>query len=120
MPSRSRKAARPTDFSGRNPSFVTKVTEKVLAFGYLQHHTRSWGREMKNWLLPAIVLGVSGVGLVFATEKGREQLRGLFDRISKSDNPLRTFNQAFEEQLDTIQHALDRLSQALEGQQLRN
>jgi len=75
---------------------------------------------MKNWLLPVIVLGVSGVGLIFATEKGREQLRGLFERMVKSDNPLGAFNQAFEDQLDTIQHALDRVSQALEGRQLRN
>lgn len=75
---------------------------------------------MKNWLLPVIVLGVSGLGLVFATEKGREQLRRLFDRMAKSDDPLGSFNQAFGEQLDNIQHALDCLSQALEGQQLRN
>jgi hypothetical protein len=75
---------------------------------------------MKNWLLPVIVLGFSGIGLVFATEKGREQIRGLFDRMAKSEDPLGTFNQAFEEQLDNIQRALDRVSQALEGQQLRN
>jgi hypothetical protein len=75
---------------------------------------------MKNWLLPVIVLGVSGVGLVFATEKGRSQLRGFFDRMAKSDDPLGTFNRALEEQLNTIQQALDRVSQALEGQQLRN
>jgi len=75
---------------------------------------------MKNWLLPVIVLGLSGIGLVFATEKGREQLRGVFDRMAKSGDPLEIFNQAFEDQLDHIQNALDRLSQALEGQQLRH
>jgi hypothetical protein len=75
---------------------------------------------MKNWFLPVLVLGLSGVGLLFATEKGREQLLGFFDRVAKSEDPLGTFNRAFEEQLDTIQHALDRLSQALEGPQLRN
>ena len=75
---------------------------------------------MKNWFLPVLVLGLSGVGLLFATEKGREQMLGLFDRMAKSVDPLGTFNQVFEEQLDNIQHTLDRLSQALEGPQLRN
>jgi hypothetical protein len=75
---------------------------------------------MKNWFLPVLVLGLSGVGLLFATEKGREQMLGLFDRMAKSVDPLGTFNHAFEEQLDNIQHTLDRLSQALEGPQLRN
>ena len=75
---------------------------------------------MKNWYVPVLVLGLSGVGLLFATEKGRDRLLGFFDRMAKSEDPLGTFNQAFEEQLDTIQNALDRLSQALDQPQLRN
>jgi len=75
---------------------------------------------MKNWFLPVLVLGLSGVGLLFATEKGRERVLGFFDRVVNSEDPLEIFNQAFEEQLDNIQHTLDRLSQALEGPQLRN
>ena len=30
---------------------------------------------MKNWLIPIAVLGVSGLGLLFASENGREQVR---------------------------------------------
>ncbi|HEV2963046.1 MAG TPA: hypothetical protein VG649_14550 [Candidatus Angelobacter sp.] len=75
---------------------------------------------MKNWYLPVLVLGLSGVGLVFATEKGRERLLGFFDHISKSEDPLGTFNRALEEQMENIQNALDRLSQALDRPQLRN
>ena len=75
---------------------------------------------MKNWYLPIAVLGLSGVGLLFATEKGRERVVGFFDRMAKSENPLGAFNQAFEEQLENIQSALDRLSQALDRPQLRN
>lgn len=75
---------------------------------------------MKNWYLPAVVLGLSGVGLLFATEKGRERVLGFFERVAKSENPLGTFNEAFEEQLENIQNALDRLSQALDTPQLRN
>jgi hypothetical protein len=74
---------------------------------------------MKNWYLPVLVLGVSGVGLLFATEKGRERVLAFFDRVAKSEDPLGTFNQALEEQVENIQNALDRLSQALEHPQLR-
>ncbi len=75
---------------------------------------------MKNWYLPVVVLGLSGVGLLFATEKGRERVLAFFERVAKSENPLGTFNQAFEEQLENIQSALDRVSQALDHPQLRN
>jgi hypothetical protein len=75
---------------------------------------------MKNWYLPVAVLGLSGVGLLFATEKGRERVLAFFERVAKSENPLGTFNQAFEEQLENIQSALDRVSQALDRPQLRN
>lgn len=75
---------------------------------------------MKNWYLPVVVLGVSGIGLLFATEKGRERVLAFFDRMAKAENPLGTFNQAFEEQLDNIQSALDRLSQALDRPQVRS
>jgi hypothetical protein len=70
---------------------------------------------MRNWFFPVIVLGLSGLGLVFATDRGRERLRILFHRMSQSENPLGAFNQAFEEQLDNIQRALDRLSRAIES-----
>ena len=70
---------------------------------------------MKNWLLPVVVLGVSGLGLVFASDRGREQLRSFFDRMVSSDDPLREFNHAVEEQLENIQRALDQLSEALES-----
>ena len=69
---------------------------------------------MKNWLLPIAVLGLSGLGLVFATDRGREQLRNFFDRMASSDDPLGEFNHAVEEQLQNIQRALDQLSEALE------
>ncbi len=72
---------------------------------------------MRNWLLPVVVLGMSGLGLVFASERGREQVRQLFDRLVSSEDPLGEFNNAIENQLETIQRALDRLSEALETPQ---
>jgi len=70
---------------------------------------------MKNWLLPIAVLGISGVGLLCASERGRVQLRGLFDRLARSEDPFGEFNEAVESQLDHIQQTLDQLSEALEA-----
>jgi len=68
---------------------------------------------MKNWLLPIAVLGVSGLGLLCASERGRKRLHTFFDEISSAD-PLGQFNKAVEDQLDGIQRTLERLSEALE------
>ena len=70
---------------------------------------------MKNWLLPIAVLGISGVGLLCASERGRVQLRGLSDRLARSEDPFGEFNEAVESQLDHIQQTLDQLSEALEA-----
>lgn len=69
---------------------------------------------MKNWFLPIAVLGVSGLGLLFASERGRKRLHTVFEDINKAD-PLGQFNQAVEDQLDNIQRTLERLSEVLEG-----
>lgn len=70
---------------------------------------------MKNWFLPVTVLGLSGLGLLFASERGRERMRQALDKILEHGDPLGEFNKFCEDQLATIQHNLDRISEALEG-----
>lgn len=72
---------------------------------------------MKNWFLPVTVLGLSGLGLLFASEKGRDRVRHVFDRILEHGHPLGEFNKFCEEQLEMIQHNLDHLTEALEDPQ---
>jgi hypothetical protein len=72
---------------------------------------------MKNWLIPIAVLGVSGLGLLCASERGREQVRNLFDRLLEHGDPLSEFNKFVDDQLSTIQNALDSLAEALEEPQ---
>lgn len=69
---------------------------------------------MKNWFIPLAVLGVSGLGLLFASERGREQVRAFFDRLLEHGDPFGEFNKFVDEQLTAIQHALDTLTEALE------
>jgi hypothetical protein len=69
---------------------------------------------MKNWFLPVAVLGLSGLGLVFASERGRQRLEGLFDRLMEHGDPVGEFGKFVDEQLTSIQHTLDSLAQALD------
>lgn len=72
---------------------------------------------MKNWMVPAVLLGLAGLGLVVASERVREQMRGLFEQIADGADSLGDFGQFCEEQLSAIQNTLDRLAQALEEEQ---
>ncbi len=72
---------------------------------------------MKNWFLPVTVLGLSGLGLLFASERSRQRMRQAFDKLLEHGDPLGEFNKFCEDQLETIQRNLDRISEALEGPQ---
>jgi len=71
--------------------------------------------RMKNWFLPVTVLGLSGLGLLFASERGRERVRQALDKLLEHSDPLGDFHKFCEDQLETIQNNLDRISEALQG-----
>lgn len=73
----------------------------------------SWG-DMKNWFIPVAVVGLSGLGIMVASERGREKLRYAFDRLVEHGDPLGEFNNFLDDQLTAIQRALDNLAAALE------
>jgi len=70
---------------------------------------------MRNWFLPIAVLGVCGMGLIFASSRGRQQLRQLFDREGDSEEPFIPFGKVLERELENIQEVLDQLSETLEA-----
>lgn len=71
---------------------------------------------MKNWFLPATVLGLTGVALVLSSERGQQRVRHMMDDFLRHGDAIGEFGKFCEEQLDTIQKSLDRLSEALEEQ----
>jgi hypothetical protein len=73
--------------------------------------------NLRNWLFPAALLGLSGLGLLCATERGREQMRGFFERMVEHGDPLSEFSKFVDEQLHVIQRTLDSLAEALEEPQ---
>lgn len=71
---------------------------------------------MKNWFVPAALVGLSGIGLLFASERGRNQMRGFLDHLADGADTLGDFSKFCDEQLAAIQDTLDRLAEALEEQ----
>ena len=71
---------------------------------------------MKNWFIPVALVGLSGLGLMVASERGREKLRRGFDRLVEHGDPFGEFNNFLYDQLTSIQRALDSLAAALEEQ----
>ena len=70
---------------------------------------------MRSWFVPLTVLGLSGLGLVFASERGRNELRALLERLA-TEGPGEV-NKFLDDQLNAIQDTLDRLAAALEEDQ---
>jgi len=69
---------------------------------------------MKSWFAPMMLLSLSGLGLLCASERGLEGLRGFFERLESGENPIGEVNKFFEDQLNAIQDTIDRLAKALE------
>ena len=67
-------------------------------------------------MVPVAVMGLSGLGLFCASERGREEMRALLDRMARHGDPLGEFNKFLEDQLGAIQRTLDALAEALEDQ----
>lgn len=72
--------------------------------------------RMKNWFVPAALLGLSGLGLLFASERARGRMLGWVEQLADGADSLGEFSRFYDEQLEAIQSALDHLAEALEQQ----
>ncbi|HLJ88429.1 MAG TPA: hypothetical protein VKZ53_16535 [Candidatus Angelobacter sp.] len=81
---------------------------------------------MRNRAFPLLLLGISGLGLICASDRGRKHLRRVMSgvggvaksvaqSVAQSKDPLGEFHRAVERQIGHIQQTLDQLSEVLEG-----
>jgi hypothetical protein len=73
-------------------------------------------RFMRKWYLPATVLGIGGlgvVGMLIGTERGRAVVRRVAQNFIDAPESFEEWNDSALRELESIQSALDSLSQAL-------
>jgi hypothetical protein len=68
---------------------------------------------MRKWYLPLTVLGVAGLAALVLSERGRESVRRALGRLGDSPEPLRGWNESAQRELESLQEALERLSDTL-------
>jgi hypothetical protein len=70
---------------------------------------------MRKWYVPLTVLGVSGLGLLFLTDRGRQGLRWAARNLHHAPAALLGWNEMAQRELDRIQSALNRVAETLES-----
>ena len=68
---------------------------------------------MRNWYLPLAMLGVAGLAALVLSERGRESVRRVLSRLEDPPGPFRDWNDATQRELESLQAALERLSDTL-------
>jgi hypothetical protein len=68
---------------------------------------------MRKWYVPLTVVGISGLGVFFLTERGRKAARWAFENMHRAPEALLEWNEAAQRELDRIQTALNRVSESL-------
>ncbi len=66
---------------------------------------------MRSWYMPLTILGISGVGFLLLTDRGRTALRWVAENLQSAIE----WNEAAQRELDRIQIALNRVAESLEG-----
>ncbi|MGH9670688.1 MAG: hypothetical protein ACRD3A_11330 [Terriglobales bacterium] len=68
---------------------------------------------MRKWYLPLTVLGVAGLAALVLSERARESVRRIVGRLDDAPEPFRGWNDAAQRELESLQEALERLSDTL-------
>jgi hypothetical protein len=65
--------------------------------------------------LPMTVIGVSGLGLLFLTDRGRKAVSWVFDNMHQAPDRFLEWNEVAQRELDRIQTALNRVADSLQA-----
>jgi len=68
---------------------------------------------MRKWYLPMAVLGVGSVGLLMVSDAGRDAVRWLKENVLEDPDQLSSWNDAAQEELNSIKASLDQLASSL-------
>jgi len=69
---------------------------------------------MRRWYLPLTLIGLSGIGALLLTERGRSVLSRTLERFWDAPEDLLDWDGSLESELDRIQAALDGIAESLD------
>lgn len=70
---------------------------------------------MRKWYVPATVVGLSGLGALLLTERGRAGLRWMLENVQRAPDRLLEWNDSAQHELERIQTSLNRVASTLES-----
>lgn len=69
--------------------------------------------SVPKWTIPLTFVGLSGLGAVLFSERGRKLVRSFAERLSAAPGRFAVWNDAAQMELDHIQQAVKELEQSL-------
>jgi len=69
---------------------------------------------MRKWYVPATLLGIGGLGVLFLTERGQRFLTWLTEQVPSTPEGLQAWNEAAQQELERIQATLDRMAESMQ------
>lgn len=70
-------------------------------------------KSLPGWYLPLAVLGISGIGALLLTDRGKRGLRWLVENLYRAPDRFLEWNESAQRELDRIQTALNRVAESL-------
>ncbi len=69
---------------------------------------------MRKWFVPLTMLGIGSLGALVLSERGRQALDWIFDRIDEAPDRIAEWNETAQQELDRIQFALNEIAENLQ------
>ncbi len=69
---------------------------------------------MRKWFVPLTMLGIGSLGALVLSERGRQALDWIFDRIDEAPDRIAEWNENAQQELDKIQVTLNEIAETLQ------
>ena len=69
---------------------------------------------MRKWFVPLTMLGIGSIGALILSERGRQALEWIFDRLDEAPDRIADWNDSAQQELNKIQDSLNEIADTLQ------
>lgn len=69
---------------------------------------------MRKWFVPLTMLGIGSLGALILSERGRQAIDWVFDRLDEAPDRIADWNDTAQLELEKIQSALEEIADTLQ------